>query len=295
MFLHDPQHTGRSPYRGPQSGKVEWMFDAKGYVYSSPTLDVNGNIYFSVMQGAFFLGLRHRLFPEMEGRSISHKSRCLRFGAMAAKHGNSAQIQLMHYFYEPTLSLDGSTLYVPGQKALYAIDTSGSLKWKFPGGTSSPAVDNDGNIYFASASSLYSLTPAGGIRWALDNIYAGGFDTGPAIGPDGTIYLHGIFFLYAIDYSGKLRWKYDLSVGSGSMPAIDADGTIYFGRNTQRTPADSINFIALNSNGTVKFLVSLRSPDGTAPDIDSRPAISNDGKISVGSDRPHGFHLYKIK
>jgi len=49
MFLHDPQHTGRSPYRGPQEGKVEWLFDAGIWVYSSPVIDLDGSIYFGVL------------------------------------------------------------------------------------------------------------------------------------------------------------------------------------------------------------------------------------------------------
>jgi hypothetical protein len=207
------------------------------------------------------------------------------------------------FMYEPAFSVDGSTLYASGQYRLYAVDTSGIIKWRFPvpglsGSGVAPtsvAVDNAGNLYFAQNSRLYSLFPNGALRWQSDEIYNyAGLDAGPAIGRDGTIYLSGMY-LYAFDNAGKLRWKYSLPANSGSIPAIDSSGTVYVGCNTNRTASDSINFVALHPDGTVKFRMSLRSPDNTVPDIDSRPAISADGKIYVGSDRPHGTHLYKIK
>jgi outer membrane protein assembly factor BamB len=155
-------------------------------------------------------------------------------------------------------------------------------------------VDNDGNIYVGVIpDNVYSFDPLGNVRWSRSGIFWGPEDPGPVIGRDGTIYITGNA-LYALDYAGKLKWKLDLR--SQCVPAIDIDGTIYFGRNTDKyTLADSINFMAVNPNGTVRFEMSLKSPDGTIPDIDSRPAISSDGKIYVGSDYPHGFHLYKIK
>jgi hypothetical protein len=47
MYLHDPQHTGRSSYRGPQEGKVKWVYDTGGLIYSSPALAEDGTIYVS--------------------------------------------------------------------------------------------------------------------------------------------------------------------------------------------------------------------------------------------------------
>ena len=82
---------------------------------------------------------------------------------------------------------------------------------------------------------------------------------------------------------------------SQCVPATDFDGTIYFGKGTSRTPDDSLNFFALNPNGTLKFAMCLKSPDGSIPDIDSPPSIGADGSVYVGSDYPHGTQLYKIK
>jgi sugar lactone lactonase YvrE len=355
MFLHDPQHTGRSPYRGPQEGKVEWLFDAGRTIFSSPAIDAEGNIYFTGLQADFFCvnpsgtalwkmekpqgdsnptiasdGTIYvfgdtTLYAFAPGGTLKWKKRVqLVYAAVGtaspaiSRDGNLIivpQIDLVAFRpdgstawrlqpdaddpygfqYGPAFSPDGSTVYANGGTKLYAVDTGGTVKWRFAGQTSSVAVDNAGNLYFASGYiNFYSLTPDGSVRWTYSNFNGGGFDVGPTIGQDGTIYVAG-GYLYAFDYVGKLKWKFELPSGSGSIPAIDVDGTVYVGRNTSRTAADSVNFIALHPNGTVKFQLCLRSPDGTVPDIDSRPAISGDGKIYVGSDYPHGFHLYKVR
>jgi outer membrane protein assembly factor BamB len=355
MFLHDPQHTGRSPYRGPQEGKVEWLFNAGSPVYSSPAIDQDGSIYFGC-ENRYFYAVNpegSQKWSILGGGSdssplVSNDGSIYCYGRGASqiysyvysydrtgnlnwqytvdeleplsapvisKDGNTIYVAAQHLFaiasdgtlrwklapdstdqchYSIAVSPDGATLYVPGYKALYAVDTSGILKWKFSRPTSNPAVDNDGNIYFSSGG-FFSLTSSGVVRWENDDIIAGGEDVGPVIGRDGAIYILGRA-LYALDYVGKLKWEIDMSIVSQCVPAIDIDGTLYFGRITdQSNPADSINFMAVNPNGTLRFQISLKSPDGTLPDIDSRPAISSDGKIYVGSDYPHGFNLYKVK
>lgn len=201
------------------------------------------------------------------------------------------------FAYSLAISPDAATLYVPGFVGLYAIDTGGTVKWHFRRGTpvSNPSVDNDGNIYLGvNPGSVVSLAPSGTVRWERTDITWGPEDPGPVIGRDGTIYITG-YALYAMDYAGKLKWQHPFPHISQCVPAIDSAGTLYLGRSTTREIADSTNFYAFNPNGTVRYQMSLGSPDGTVPDIDSRPAISSDGKIYVGSDRPHGFHLYKIR
>lgn len=364
MFCHDPQHTGRSPYRGPQEGKVEWLFNAGFLVYSSPAIDQDGTVYFGCDSRYFFAvtSSGSEKWQSLGGGSdssplISSDGSIYCYGGGASQvytyvysydrngnlnwqyivddfeslsalaisqDGQTIYIAATHLFalgkdgslrwkvlpdstdrchYSLAISPDGATLYVPGYKALYAIDTSGTLKWKFQGPaadphgpTSNPAVDNDGSIYVGvTGGQVYSLDPSGSVRWQRSGIVWGPEDPGPVIGRDGTIYITGRA-LYAMDYAGTLKWKVNMSIWSQCVPAIDIDGTLYFGRSTDKSnPADSINFMAVNPNGTVRFQMSLRSPDGTIPDIDSRPAISADGKIYVGSDYPHGFHLYKIK
>ncbi len=364
MVNHDPQHTGRSPYRGPQQGKVDWLFNAGFIIYTTPVIDQDGTVYFGSFNRYFYAvtpsgSLKWQSYGGGSDSSplIASDGSIYCFGGGASqvytyvysydrngnlnwqfivdeyesysslaisKDGQTIYLAAAHLFalgkdgtlrwkllpdstdkchYSLAISPDGATLYVPGFKALYAVDTSGTLRWKFHGPntdvhgpTSNPAVDNDGNIYVGVVpDQVYSFSPSGAVRWQRGGINWGPEFPGPVIGRDGTIYITGRA-LYAMDYAGKLKWKIDMSLMSQCVPAIDIDGTLYFGRSTEKSnAADSINFMAVNPNGTVRFQMSLRSPDGTIPDIDSNPSISSDGKIYVGSDYPHGFHLYKIK
>ncbi|MEW6510430.1 MAG: PQQ-binding-like beta-propeller repeat protein [Bacteroidota bacterium] len=356
MFLHDPQHTGRSPYRGPQEGKVEWLFDAGHNVYSSPAIAFDGTVYFGAENKKFFavnpqgtqkwssvggggdssplvandgtvycyatdgtgntylhsyqpdgtLNWRFQLvgWEPLSSPSISKDGEIIYIASKSLyairKNGTlywefrPDTTDACHYSL--AMSPDGATLYVPGYCALYAVDSSGIVKWKYAiQGPSNPAVDNDGNVYLGGGpDQVLSLSSAGAVRWIRSGIYWGYEDPGPVIGRDGTIYIAGSR-LYAFDHVGKLRWSYPIPARSQCVPAIDSSGVLYLGTLTNRGPADSVNFLIINPNGTLRWQMSLRSPDGSVPDIDSRPAISSDGKIYVGSDRARGFHLYKIR
>ncbi len=370
MFLHDPQHTGRSPYRGPQSGRVEWAFQTGAEVYASPSIGPDGTIYieswdhylyaltpsggakwrfdlggatqgnptigsdgtiYAGSSGSAFYALdetgqqrwtydvgftyKSGAVPSYDGQTIFFiaenviKTTLGRWGLYAmTRDGN------LKWVYAPpekdlfpngiAISPDGKTLYCPGlgnyQAPLYAIDTSGTQQWRFVAqghGTnstiSSPCIDNDGNIYISSDAYLYSLTPTGTLRWQSGSLLsnAGG---GPAIAWDGTIYLGGDFYFMAFDYSGTLKWQCPVQIVSGN-PAIDVDSVVYIGTATYRGPTDTTNFLAFYPDGRLKFKLSLRGAAGNAADIVSSPAIASDGSIYVGSDRPHGFRLFKIR
>lgn len=45
MFHHALQHTGRSPYVGPQLPEEKWSFMTGDWVYSSPAIGADGTIY----------------------------------------------------------------------------------------------------------------------------------------------------------------------------------------------------------------------------------------------------------
>jgi len=380
MYLHDPQHTGRSPYQGPQQGKVEWLFETGREVYSSPAIDLDGTIYFSSEDGFLYAvtasgTLRWKL--DLGGRtdssplvtttgkiyvsSTSDFLFCIDAGGQIlwqyaltcqtavtqptiSPEGDIVYLQtsgvrcssslyairedgsLKWRFisddlspYSPALSPDGSSLYSPAYGGLYAIDTSGVVKWHYeldpslpnsPSRSNSPSVDNAGNIYFTSGRYCYSLSPEGTLRWKYDTACSRPGIT-PTIGYDGTIYVAGAYNrapdveagghgrIYALNYSGKLKWNYDSGHISGSKEMattaiIDVESTLYIGMIVARGVQDSTNFVAVGENGTIKYQLGLRNPDGTFPDIDSTPAISASGRIYMGSDRPHGRQLFAV-
>lgn len=60
----------------------------------------------------------------------------------------------------PALTANGEILVGSADHNLYAIDSLGNLKWKFPAGGQvfSPTVASDGTIYFQSADGkLYAV------------------------------------------------------------------------------------------------------------------------------------------
>ncbi|HUI09636.1 MAG TPA: PQQ-binding-like beta-propeller repeat protein [Bacteroidota bacterium] len=355
MRLHDPQHTGRSSYAGPQSGAMEWRVDAGSAVYCSPAIDVDGSVYFSTFSGSLTAVSQTGSVEWQAAEGSSSGSLVISSdgsiygwaGLFLVSHDRSGNLNWEYPFApngitpftptisrdggtvffasdslyairkdgslrwkvkpdstdplgtSPTMSPDGATIYATGLKALYALDTSGTLRWRFVIGGSDPAVDNDGNIYIGdSQHALYSLTPSGAVRWVARGINWGYlYELNPIIGWDGSIYIAGNQGVFAFDYAGNPKWNYQLpSVANlESVPAIDRDGTLYFGWSTGLTAADSVNFMALYPNGTPKFRLSLRNLDGTVPDIDSDPAISADGKVYVGCDQPSGRYLFKVR
>ena len=46
MIKHDPQFTGRSPYKGPQTPTIIWTADMKDGIFSGPVIGEEGNLYF---------------------------------------------------------------------------------------------------------------------------------------------------------------------------------------------------------------------------------------------------------
>jgi len=45
MFRHDPQHTGRNPYKGAEIDIFKWKFKTGQPIFSSPAIGSDGTIY----------------------------------------------------------------------------------------------------------------------------------------------------------------------------------------------------------------------------------------------------------
>jgi len=196
----------------------------------------------------------------------------------------------------PAIGLDG-TVFVAGDK-LYAISPEGSLRWSVfsPDNEAlrnAPVIGKNGTVYFVYHNiPLTALNPDNGsVLWSCplgvnDHCFAS-----PAIGDDGNIYVAtqpGL--LYAVSPQGQLLWTFDLAtVGfSGTMrssPAIDSEGSIYFGINTGN-PASA--FFAVNNDGTLKWKFEPADLPDDVPnthfDIYSSPALGSDGVVYFGQE-----------
>jgi outer membrane protein assembly factor BamB len=135
---------------------------------------------------------------------------------------------------------------------------------------SSPAIGDDGAIYFGSwKGDLRALNADGSPRWLF---HAGReIKSSPALGPDSTVYFGcRDRKFYAVGPDGKKRWDFRTGAWVDSSPALAADGTIYFGSWDK-------SFYALSPGGSKKWQFQ------TAGEIVSSPAVDADGRVYFGS------------
>lgn len=238
---HDPYGNGHL-YAIERNGGVKWKLETGDIAMSSPAIGADGTIYV----GSF----GHIDFPKGATPSAETLSRALYEGLKV-------------------------------ECDVYAIDSSGKLKWTFKtvGGVDQPpTIGADGTIYAADIgdtehiepshhspqTNLYAIDRNGKLKWKLTEYW--GFYA-PAIGDDGTIFLGFrddslTAYLYAMNSDGKIKWKFsDAESGRVSrQPAIGADGTVFLSGD---------GLWAINPNGTLKWTYehSAESPvlgaDGT--------------------------------
>jgi outer membrane protein assembly factor BamB len=252
MYCHDTRHTGRSPYSTSNTDGVEkWNLQLNGFLWGSPIIDDEGIIYV----GSYDF---YAIYPN--GRI-------------------KWQIDDTQGVYSSAGAIDeNGILYVGSIWAspnyFYAIDTdNGDIIWKRQNDNiySSPAIGNDGSIYFGSLNeNIYSYYSNGTLKWKYktnDNVYSS-----PAIAEDGTVYCGSddgnLYALYP--NNGTLKWKYKTGDWIGRSPSIADDGTIYFGS------WDGYLY-AVHPDGTLKWKVGGHLSGGATP------IIGTDGTIYVGN------------
>jgi outer membrane protein assembly factor BamB len=194
-------------YAASASGVLRWESEIKGKTISSPTLGNNGLIYVGT---ADTYGNGHLYAIEPNG-GIRWKVETGDIGMSSPAIGNDGTIYVGSYGH-----IDFPKGATPSAEMLsrarnegwnmecdvYAIDTSGKMKWKFKTDgpvPSSPTIATDGTIYVADI---------GDAEHAADTHHA----------PPAN--------LYAIDRNGKLKWKLTKDWGFYA-PVIGADGIIY--------------------------------------------------------------------
>jgi outer membrane protein assembly factor BamB len=273
------------------TGKENWRLQlGMNEVRSTPAISSDNSIYFTVE-------VRDPANGNILGDELWHISA---EGDLLWKYNiNPFGLKIEVGQSAPAIGLDG-TIYVAGDK-LYAITPGGSFRWSALSSSplspealrNAPVIGEDGTVYFVYHNiPLTALNPDNGsVIWTCslgvdDHCFAS-----PAIGADGRIYVAtqpGL--LYAVSKDGQPIWTFDLaSVGfTGtfrSSPAIDSEGSIYFGINTGNP---SSAFFALNSDGTLKWKFEPSDLPDDVPDthfdIYSSPAIGSDGVVYFGQE-----------
>jgi outer membrane protein assembly factor BamB len=172
----------------------------------------------------------------------------------------------------------------------YAGPQSPKIKWAFqvPTGQSvilsSPAIAEDGTIYFTSGDDrLWAVHPDGTMKWGYHmggNYQPTNVNTSsPSIGPDGTIYVgSNTTKLFALNPDGTVRWFHDCGARILSSPTVSSAGVVYFGcYNGVVKAADA-------ATGAILWA------QGGYPTIDqSAPTILQNGNIVIGIDSVFAF------
>lgn len=226
MHHHDPQSTGRSPYIGPQQGKLVWKKYIGYSIGTSIAIGPDSTIYFG-SDGPFLWALNWNGTVKWK-LSLS---------------GGSGQAN------SPLVSSD-NIIYIGTRRGrlykgiLYAVNPDGTVKWKYEANS---GINNlglniglDGTIYFTDHDFyLNAVSPEGKLRWRIghDYKYNGVTMTGIALSPDGsTLYLgclgsaesDTMTGLIAVGIDGTVKWLFKSFPAYGT-PLVDNAGNIYFG------------------------------------------------------------------
>lgn len=246
MIKHDPQFTGRSPFKGPQTPTVVWTVDMPNGIFSGPVIGEDKNLYFGsyYVFGDYFYSYTADGIFNWEYESGT---------------GRATQAGIL---------IDSSnTIYFGSRDScLYALNPDGTLKWKYK--TTAPIfqevfpnIDLEGNIYITNSNGeLYSIRPNGTLNWNVS--YENGFGSGsPVFSPDGnTIYIAGFDSnLFALNLDSSLKWEF--SCGQiMRAPMVDSYGNIY--------ASASQYLLAINSSGNLLWDYYLFGSPITVPTMD---------------------------
>jgi len=291
MFQHDAQHTGSSPYIGPQSGNLLWSCNLGDHSIGPPVVGAEGTIY------------------------IPHQ------GLVALTPDGSIKWRAASGVYRsgtvtPVIASDGiiyggnafSWTLGSGTGFIYALDPGGRNLWGLDINLiTSLTLASDGTIYAGTGyegegeATLYAVNPNGTVKWKFVSAPGRGWFRDSAIGLDGSIIASIIFSpsletppnptIYALDpKDGSVKWQLELPFWTDiSPPTIGPDGTIYLG-----TPSPHLEkgvLYAISSEGTLKWTLELT--DGTG-----MPAVASDGAIyvaGVGWLSSHESALFAIR
>jgi outer membrane protein assembly factor BamB len=237
------------------NGTLKWKFPAQ--IFSSPAIGDDGTIYFGDANNNI-----NALYPN---------------GTLRWRYKTN------HVVYSsPAIGVDGTVYCGSHDCNMYALyPNNGTLKWKYPTGhwiRTSPCIADNGAIYFVSLDNyLYAVWPNETLRWKT-NVGAG---TSPTIGHDGTIYA-GYTKLHAVNpNNGSVKWTFDVEGKiRGATPCNSIDGTIYLGNS------EGSDIVAVNPDGTEKWRKYIGG------DVESPPAIGEDGTVYIGSRLLNGGYLH---
>jgi hypothetical protein len=127
------------------------------------------------------------------------------------------------YASSPAIAHDGTTYVATwSDQNVYAIDTTGHLKWKSSNGggaVTSAAIGHDGTIYVgnhAPSDGIFrAFKPDGTAKWTYT---VGNFHGGSALDGEDTVYIGNDTMLVSLTLLGMLKWQ----VSAGTLPIVNS-------------------------------------------------------------------------
>lgn len=261
MLAHCPTRAATVAAIGPRSYLEEFTYSTSPTIASTPAVDLHGCLYF----GASY------------GRLVSLDSQ---FNVRwVCETGDTEPV-----LCSPAIGTHPTWVVYFGTQEGYFYSVyrgAGTILWRYPSGAplpepilSSPAVDSDGNVYFACYDgTVYSLTPSGSLRWSR-SVICNISHSSPALstGADPRLYIGSTEGqLYAIGLSdGIVDLTYDVGYPIRSTPSIDDDGNVYFG-------ADDGILYCLNPAGDLRWSFETNGA------IEGHGAFGGHGRYYFGS------------
>lgn len=290
-FKGDVRNTGRSPYTGPHSKKVNvlWKYKTFHSIKSSPAIAEDGTIYIGGGDGRLYA-----LFPD---------------GKLKWKYTLGGYI-----LSSPAIGMDG-TIYVgsgspdSGSKRrtfnvntrrvgrpAYTQTEGGSGDTGRPastqteggsGGTGRPASTHTSPAPGKSGF-FCAFNPDGTVKWRKKT--GGWVASSPLVTPGGNIIVGcNDSHVYCFKSDGDIKWKFKTGSKVFSSPALGDDGTVYVG-------GEDFCFYAIDSEGKEKWKYKADNK------FFSSAAVSDDGTIYTGNDdsylyafKPDGDLIWKKK
>jgi outer membrane protein assembly factor BamB len=175
---------------------------------------------------------------------------------------------------------DGSLRFGAG-RSLYATEADLTVRWRLVLGAkvySSPAVGDDGvTVVGAQDDRVRAIDPDGGVRWTV--VTRDDVDAPPAIGDDGTVYVGGDDgVLRAISRDGAERWQRPLGGYVRAGVALGLDGALVVGTYGPRARVVAVD----RESGAVRWERAVVGPPTRDYGVASSALVDVDGSYAVG-------------
>ena len=197
-------------------GTVNWRFEARGKIFSTPAVDTDGTIYVGSQDHMLYA-----LAPD---------------GRMRWAYATGGDVDS-----SPAIDARGNIYVGSDDKAIHSVARDGNARWvtKLNGYVRSAiSIGSDGTVYagtFGPTPELAALdADTGKERWHFAVAEVESPDVGIAasvlIDAQGFLYFGAVDdYLYALTHDGHLRWVFHTTGDVDSSPILSPNGQLFFG------------------------------------------------------------------